>query len=106
MAKIIKGRVSMKITSYLVEKLIDPTGILSGDRYEFILDIEVDEEDDLFSKNGIYVKLIFVIDGEITKIAQYQLYERVTDRYLDFALDEEELEQIVQFCQDHFVEKS
>ena len=40
------------------------------------------------------------------KIAQYQLYERVTDRYLDFALDEEELEQIVQFCQDHFVEKS
>ena len=42
----------MKITSYLVEKLIDPTGILSGDRYEFILDIEVDEEDDLFSKTA------------------------------------------------------
>lgn len=94
----------MKITEFSVEKLWDPTGILSGDRYEFIIDIEVDVEDELYSENGIYIKLILAVEEEEVRIAQYQLYERVTEKYLDFALEDDELEEILQFCKEHYQE--
>lgn len=92
----------MKITEYSVERLLDPTGILKGDRYEFILDVEVDKEDELYSENGIYIKLILAVEEDQTRVAQYQLYERGTDKYLDFALEEDELEEILQFCKEHY----
>lgn len=94
----------MKITEYSVEKLWDPTGILPGDRYEFMIDVEVDEDDELYSDNGIYIKLILAVEGENVRIAQYQLYERVTEKYLDFALEEDELEEILLFCKERFTE--
>lgn len=90
----------MNITGYEIEKLMDPTGILPGDRYELLLDIEVDEDDELFSENGLYIKLIYAIDDKGPRIAQYQIYERNTNQYLDFALDEEEEEELLQFCKD------
>ena len=37
----------MEIISHLVNKINDPTGIIVGDRYEFLLDIKVEEDDDL-----------------------------------------------------------
>jgi hypothetical protein len=94
----------MNITEYSVEKLLDPTGILTGDRYEFILDIEVDEDDELHSEQGVYIKLILAIEEDTAKIPQYQIFERVTDTYLDFALEDEELEEILQFCKENIVE--
>ncbi|WP_033829463.1 DUF6509 family protein [Bacillus andreraoultii] len=93
----------MEIKDYHVEKLEDPTGILVGDRYEFILDIDVDEDDELYSDNGLYIKLIMAVDKETTRIVQYQIYERTTDIYLDFALDEEEEEMILEFCKEKIV---
>lgn len=93
----------MEIKDYHVEKLEDPTGILVGDRYEFILDIDVDEDDELYSDNGLYIKLIMAVDKETTRIVQYQIYERTTDIYLDFALDEEEEEMILKFCKEKIV---
>lgn len=88
----------MNITSYTVEKLHDPTGILVGDRYEFLLDVVVDEDDELYREQGIQVKVTLAVTEEETKIAQYYILESGTNQYLDFALEEEELEQILQFC--------
>lgn len=93
----------MEIKDYNVEKLVDPTGILVGDRYEFIIDFEVEEDDELYSDNGLYIKLIIAVDKETSRIVQYQIYERTTDTYLDFALDEEEEEMILEFCKGKIV---
>ena len=40
----------MEITAYSVEEIKDPTNIIEGKRYEFLLDVEVDEEDHLSEK--------------------------------------------------------
>jgi len=91
----------LEIISHEVEKLWDPTGILEGDRYEFIIDIEVPEDDELYSENGLYVKLIFAVDQNGERIAQYQIFERGTNIYLDFELEEEELKMISEYCSKH-----
>jgi hypothetical protein len=91
----------MEITRYSVEKLQDPTGILEGDRYEFFLYIQVDEEDELYSENGIYLKVIFAIDNKGPRIAQYHIYEEITDQLLDFELEEDEEAMVQEFCQNH-----
>ncbi|WP_335871545.1 DUF6509 family protein [Bacillus sp. 2205SS5-2] len=89
----------MNITGHTVEKLHDPTGILSGDRYEFFLTLEVPNDDELFSEHGLYLKVTFVNEEEASKIAQYQFIEQTTEQYLDFALEEEEEELVKSYCQ-------
>ncbi|MGJ7921509.1 DUF6509 family protein [Neobacillus sp. LXY-4] len=91
----------MKITGYAVEKLEDPFGILSGDRFEFFLDIEVDEDDELFNENGLLLKALYVIDKEQEKIMSYSLLENSTEKYIDLALEDDELEMVFAFCKEH-----
>ncbi|MGR3764444.1 DUF6509 family protein [Rossellomorea sp. NS-SX7] len=88
----------MIITDHAVEELKDPTGILSGNRYEVLVSIEVPEDDELHSENGLYIKSIFVQDGDVSRIAQYQIIERNTESILDFELEEDEEAQILQYC--------
>jgi hypothetical protein len=88
----------MIITGHTVEKLEDPFGILSGDRYEFFLDIDVDEEDDLFSEKGLGIKVIYVIDENGARISHYHFFEKVSEIVLDFALEDEEEEQVKNYC--------
>ncbi|MGO4370907.1 DUF6509 family protein, partial [Paenibacillus sp. MCAF20] len=38
-----------EVTEYSMELLKDPFGILTGQRYEFVLDLNIDEEDELYS---------------------------------------------------------
>lgn len=89
----------MNVIESKIEKLQDPFGILTGDRYEIFLTLELDEDDELYSEHGVVLKLIYVIDDSQTKIVQYDFTEKVTDRYLDFALEEEEETEIKEFCQ-------
>lgn len=89
----------MKIIESSIEKLEDPFGILTGDRYEIFLTLDIDEEDELYSEHGILLKLIYAIDGEKTKIAQYDFIEKTTESILDFALEEDEEIEILDFCQ-------
>ncbi|WP_338786737.1 DUF6509 family protein [Metabacillus sp. FJAT-53654] len=89
----------MNIIDSTIEKLEDPFSILTGDRYEIFLTLDVDEEDELYSENGIRLKLIFAVEAEKTKIAQYDFIEKTTDRFLDFALEEEEEKEVEQYCQ-------
>jgi hypothetical protein len=96
----------MNITGYTVEKLKDPTGILEGDRYEFFLDIEVPEDDDLYSVNGIELKVIYAVDSKSERIAQYHIYEKNIQKVLEFELEEEEETIVKEFCKTHLEEEN
>lgn len=91
----------MEITSHTVEKLNDPTGILVGDRYEFILQIEVPEDDDLYSENGTYLKAIIAVVDDAVKVAQYQFFEKNSNEYIDLELEDDEIELITEYCKEH-----
>lgn len=92
----------MKIMEYTVEKLNDPTGILTGDRFEYFLQIELDEEDELSTIQGLQLKVLFFVEGENSKILNYHFYNSMEDKYLDFELDEEELDKVFVFCKEHY----
>lgn len=91
----------LNIIGHTVEKLEDPFGLLSGDRYEFFLDLEVDEEDELYSEKGTGLKVIFVVNEHETKIASYHFYEKDTEQVLDFDLEEDEKELVLNYCKEH-----
>lgn len=91
----------MQITSHTVEKLEDPTGILVGDRYEFILHIDVPEDDELYSEKGVFLKAIIAVVDEAVRVAQYQFFENGTNEYIDLELEDDEKEVIVEYCKEH-----
>ncbi|MBW8349166.1 pullulanase [Bacillus sp. IITD106] len=91
----------MEITGHTVEQLLDPTGILEGDRYEFYLNIDVPEDDELYSENGIQLRIILSVIGEEMRIAHYNFIEQVTNQVLDFALEEEEEKMVKDYCANH-----
>ncbi|MEG9297750.1 DUF6509 family protein [Mangrovibacillus sp. Mu-81] len=93
----------MIITSHTVEELKDPTGILSGNRYEVLLSIEVPEEDELYSENGLYIKAIYVQDQSDSRVVQHQIIERNTESILDFELEEDEESLILQYCKEYII---
>jgi hypothetical protein len=90
--------IPLNITGHEVEKLEDPFGLLSGDRYEFFLELDVDEEDELYSDKGIGLKVIFVSDESGEKVTNYYFYERGSEKVLDFAIEEEEEELVLTYC--------
>ena len=75
----------MNITEYTVEEIKDPTGILTGKRYEFLLNIEVPEEDELYNENGLQLKVLYLVDEKQQKILNYHFYDSLENKYLDFA---------------------
>jgi len=94
----------VNIIEFQVEYVKDPFGILDGRRYEFILDLELDEEDELYSPHGVYVKAIYRVSEEGGSVVKHELYERTTNRYLEFELEDEELTELEAFCAAHYVE--
>lgn len=96
--------ITLNITGHEVEKLEDPFGLLSGERYEFFLELEIDEEDELYSENGIGLKVIYVTDENEDKITNYYFYERGSEKVLDFALEDDEEALILSYCKENAVE--
>lgn len=94
----------MIITDHTMNELKDPTGILSGKRYEVMLSIEVPEDDELYSENGLYIKAIFVQDDNLPRIAQHQIIERNTESILDFELEEDEEALLLKYCKEHIAQ--
>lgn len=94
----------MEIIEYSMIELIDPTGILTGNRYEFRIYVKFDEEDELYNEKGTGVRVIYAIDGDEGKVASYHLFERATEAVLDFDLDDEEIAQLAAFCKEHLEE--
>ncbi|WP_327965991.1 DUF6509 family protein [Bacillus xiapuensis] len=96
--------INLNITSHTVEKLEDPFGLLSGDRYEFFLQLEIDEDDELFSEKGIGLKVIFVMDENGERITNYYFFERGTEKVLDFALEDDEEKLVISYCKENISE--
>lgn len=91
----------LTIKEYSVEEIKDPFGIIEGERYEFILYIDVPEDDELYLENGLYVKALFGVVNNETKLIKYDLYEAETNNYLDFDLEEDEEKLLKEFCETH-----
>ncbi|WP_431028710.1 DUF6509 family protein [Lysinibacillus sp. LZ02] len=87
----------MEITAFSVEEIKDPTNIIEGKRYEFLLDIEIDEEDELYSEAGIEVRVIIAQQDEEIRLLNYFLIDKANNEILDFALEEEEEAMILHF---------
>ena len=87
----------MEITAFSVEEIKDPTNIIEGKRYEFLLDVEVDEEDELYSAAGIEIRVIAGQKDEEVRVLNYFLTDKADDKMLDFALEEEEEAMILNF---------
>ncbi|TVY10872.1 DUF6509 family protein [Paenibacillus cremeus] len=94
----------MNITEYSVELVKDPFGIIPGKRYELLLDIEVPEDDELFSETGLYIRVVYGVEESRQGIVKYEIFDKQADRYLDFELEDEELAMVNAFCQEHVAE--
>ena len=94
----------VSITEYSVELVKDPFGIIKGKRYEFILDIDVDEDDELNSEQGVALRVIYGVEEEKQGIVKYDILERNTEKHLDFDLEDDELEEVDAFCREHWRE--
>lgn len=90
----------MEITQFSMEEILDPTNIIEGKRYEFILDVEIDEDDELYHEAGIEIRVLIGEKGEEPFILNYFIMEKEEGEYLDFALEEDELEEILAFCKE------
>ncbi|OWR28879.1 pullulanase [Saccharibacillus sp. O23] len=94
----------MEFTEYTVEKIRDAFGIVQGERYEFMLEFEVDEEDELYTPQGLLLRVIYSVDGENRRIVKHEIIERGTQKVLDFDLEDDELEETEAFCAAHYAE--
>lgn len=90
----------MEIGAFSVEEIKDPTNIIEGKRYEFLIDIEVDEEDELYSEAGIEARVIVGQNEGEVRILNYFLLDKTDNEILEFALEEEEEEMILCFVQE------
>ena len=90
----------MEITAYSVEEIKDPTNIIEGKRYEFLLDVEVDEEDELYTEGGIEIRALIGENAGEVRLINYFLKERLSEELLDFALEEDEEQMILEFCKE------
>ena len=93
----------MEITAFLIEEIKDPTNIIEGERYEFLLDIEVDEEDELYSEAGIELRAIISKINDEIKLLNYFIIDKQDNNYLDFALEEDEEEIILAFAKEQLL---
>lgn len=94
----------VNITEYTVELIKDPTGILTGNRYEFFLNINVPEDDELYHENGLQLKVLYYADENQSKVLTYHFYDSLENKFLEFALEDEEEKLVNEFCSMHFHE--
>lgn len=94
-----------EITEFSIEQLKDPYGIIAGERYEFMLDLQIDEEDELYEESGVVLRVIAAVqDGTIT-IAKYEFLNASTNQYIALDMEEEELAMVEAFCREQLSEK-
>jgi hypothetical protein len=91
----------LTITTYTVELIKDPFGILAGKRYEFLLDIEVPEDDELYTENGLYLRVIYSVEESRMGIVKYEIHEKLTEKYLEFDMEDDEVQIVEAFCKEH-----
>ncbi|OMF27587.1 pullulanase [Paenibacillus sp. FSL H8-0548] len=90
------------VTEYSAELMKDPFGILTGKRYEFSLDLAVEEDDELFHDEGVTLRVVYVVEEDSARIAKYEFLTTSSNKYIDFELEEDEEKMVFAFCQEHF----
>jgi Family of unknown function (DUF6509) len=95
----------LNIKGYTAEFVKDPFGILTGERYEFLIDLDVPEDDELYSDQGVYARVIYMVNGDEKRIVKYDLHEKSTNQYLEFDMEPDEEEALAAFCNEHLPEK-
>ncbi|MEO4053745.1 DUF6509 family protein [Solibacillus sp. CAU 1738] len=90
----------MDITQFSIEEIKDPTNIIEGKRFEFLLDVEIDEEDELYSEAGIEIRVIIGQNEDVVRILNYFIIDKAENEYLDFALEDDEEALILEFCKE------
>ncbi len=98
--KDVKGAILLDILAYTMEEILDPTHIIEGQRYEFVLDINVDDEDELYTEGGLEIRVIIAKKDEEISLANYFITAKADEKLLDFALEDDEEELILNFCKD------
>lgn len=93
----------MNITQYSVDEILDPTNIIEGKRFEFLLDIEVDEDDELYSEAGLEIRAIVGLINEEVRIMNYFIIDKSNNESLEFALEEDEGAMVLAFCQEELL---
>lgn len=63
----------LTFTGYNVENVKDPFGILTGKRYEFVVQLDVPEDDELYVENGVSARAIIKVDEDQVSIVSYDL---------------------------------
>ncbi|MBQ0140732.1 MAG: pullulanase [Kurthia sp.] len=91
----------MDIISYVMDKILDPTNIIEGERYEFTLELNIDEEDELFQKGGVDLRAIISKKDEQFEIKDYFFIAKADQTYLEFALEDDEEAEVLAFCKNH-----
>lgn len=90
----------MEITAFSIEEIKDPTNIIVGQRYEFLLDVEFDEDDEIASEFGIEIRVIVGKHEGQVSLLNYFIIDKKDNSYLDFALEEEEEAVIIAFAKE------
>lgn len=91
----------MDIISYLMNEILDPTNIIEGERYEFTLDLNIDEEDELYQAGGVDLRAIIAVKEQQYSVVDYFFIAKANQEYLEFALEEDEEQEILTFCKEH-----
>lgn len=91
----------MNILAYMMEEIKDPTNILEGQRFEFLLDIEVDEEDELYTEGGIDLRVIVSKNDDNIKIENYFFIQKSDQKVLEFGLEDDEEAEVLAFVKQH-----
>ncbi|OUS78721.1 pullulanase [Paenibacillus sp. MY03] len=86
------------VTSYTVEKLKDPFNILPGERYEFVLELEVEEDDELYHDEGVSLRVVYMKDNNEERVVKYEFQKTTTGGYINMELEEEELALVRSLC--------
>ncbi|WP_029192820.1 DUF6509 family protein [Paenibacillus harenae] len=93
-----------EIKEYSVELVRDPYGILTGARYEFMLDLDVPEDDELHQEEGVSLRVLYVAEENSSRIAKYEFLTTSSNKYIDFELEEDEQQMVLAFCKEHALE--
>lgn len=93
----------MNITQYSIDEILDPTNIIEGKRFEFLLDIEVDEDDELYSEAGLEIRAIVGLINEEVRIMNYFIIDKSNNESLEFALEDDEEAMVLAFCQEELL---
>lgn len=88
----------MNITKHTANELFDPTGILLGKRYEFLLYIDFEDDEELQEEGAGGIRTIYIVDGENDKVSSSYFFKKGNEQALEFELEDEEQEEILAFC--------